>query len=57
MAYAPRRIRPQGLLLVEVADSRAAAAAELASNNPMLADVRILKDIEGLPRVIAARRV
>jgi release factor glutamine methyltransferase len=56
LADAPRRIRPQGLLLVEVADSRAAAAAELASSNPMLTDVRILKDIEGLPRVIAARR-
>jgi release factor glutamine methyltransferase len=53
----PRRIRPQGLLLVEVAASRAQGAADLARNNPMLADVRILKDIDGLPRVIAARRV
>jgi release factor glutamine methyltransferase len=53
---APSRLRPSGELLIEVAASRATRAAELASANPMLANVRVLKDFEGHDRVIVATR-
>jgi release factor glutamine methyltransferase len=53
---APRFIKQGGLLLIEVADSRASAALELARAQPTLTDAAILKDHEGLPRVIVAGR-
>jgi release factor glutamine methyltransferase len=52
----PRLIKPEGLLLIEVADSRAGAALEMVTAHMDLADARVLKDFEGLPRVIVARR-
>ncbi len=45
-----------GLLLVEVAASRAAEAKAIAEANPMLEAVRVLKDFEGHARTIVARR-
>lgn len=52
----PARLRPGGLILVEVAASRAAEARALAEANPLLEAVRVLKDFEGLPRTVVARR-
>ena len=56
IADAPARLRPGGLLLIEIASSSADAAVELAKAQPMLADARIATDLEGLPRVLVARR-
>ena len=53
---AARFVKRDGLLLIEVADSRAAATLEMAKAHPHLRDAAILKDFEGLPRVIAARK-
>lgn len=53
---ASRFVKPGGLLLVEVCDSRANVALELAKANPQLVDAAILKDFEGLPRVVVARK-
>jgi len=55
-ADGPALLRPSGMILVEVAASRTTHAAELAAANPLLGDIRVLKDIDGLARVIAARR-
>jgi release factor glutamine methyltransferase len=52
----PTLIKQNGLLLVEVADSRAEQARVLVGAHEHLADVRVLKDFEGLPRVVVARR-
>src|SRR5205814_748915 len=52
----PRLIKSDGLMLIEVADSRAQKARELVAANPELTDVRVLKDFEGLPRVIVGRK-
>ena len=52
----PTLLRPGGLMLVEVADSTAPAALELMKAQPALAEAEILKDFEGLPRVIRARK-
>lgn len=51
-----RLLKPGGLLLMETADSRADAALDLVASSPLLSDARILKDFEGLPRVIIAAR-
>lgn len=56
LAEAPRFIKPAGLLLVEVADSRAHQALELFKAHPALDEPRILNDFENLPRVIVARK-
>lgn len=56
IAAGPRFIKSGGLLCVEVADSRARAALALAAEQPDLADPRVVKDFEDLPRVIVARR-
>lgn len=56
LEQAPSRLRPGGELLVEVAASRAAQAADLACANSQLADVRVLRDFEGHDRVIVATR-
>lgn len=53
---APPFLRTDGLLLIEVAASRAEQAEALARDTPGLADVRILHDMAALPRVIAARK-
>lgn len=52
----PTLVRPGGLMLVEVADSTAPAALELMKAQPAMAEAEILKDFEGLPRVIRARK-
>jgi release factor glutamine methyltransferase len=51
-----RLLKPGGLLLVEVAASRASAALAITSANPLLRDARVLKDHEGLDRVVLATR-
>ena len=48
----PALVRHGGLLLVEVADSRAEQAAALARQHPHAGQVEILKDAEGLDRVV-----
>ncbi len=52
----PALVRVDGLILIEVADSRAEQAEAMAKNTPGLEDVRIVRDFEGLPRVIVARK-
>jgi len=56
IAAGPERLREGGMLLVETADSTAEAAAGLAREHPMLRDVQVLRDVEGLPRVVLANR-
>jgi release factor glutamine methyltransferase len=53
---APRLLRAHGLLLVEIAAATADAVLALARAHPMLESPRIVQDIEGLPRVLVARR-
>lgn len=52
----PRLLKPGGMLLIEVADSRAEIAREMLGADPHLESPRVLKDHEGLPRVIVATR-
>lgn len=54
---APRLLRSGGMLMIELATSTADEALALAQANPALRDAEILEDFEGLPRVVAARRV
>lgn len=51
---APAWLAPEGVLLIEAAASNAEAAATLAASRPSLDRVRILRDLENLPRVIVA---
>lgn len=57
LADAPRLLKPGGLMLIEVADSRAEEARALMAGQPMLGETRVLKDVDGLPRVVVAPRV
>lgn len=50
-------LKAGGMILVEVAASRAGQALEVARSNAMLKDARVLKDHEGLDRVVLATRV
>jgi release factor glutamine methyltransferase len=52
----PDLVRPGGLMLVEVADSTAPAALDLVRAQPSMTDAEIIKDFEGLPRVVRARK-
>ncbi len=54
IAGAHTHVRPGGRILLEIAASQAAAVEALAARNQALAAVRILKDHESLPRVLAA---
>lgn len=56
VADGPDLLRPGGQLLIEVAASRAVQARELVATDERLTDVRILKDFEGLQRVVTASR-
>lgn len=56
LEHAPRLLKPGGQVLVEVADSRAQQAAAIASANPQLTSVAILRDSDGLERVVLARK-
>jgi release factor glutamine methyltransferase len=53
---APALVRTGGLLLVESAASTAAAAGVIADENPEWTSVEVLKDWEGLDRVVKAAR-
>jgi len=56
LSGAPGLLVEGGLLLVEVAASRAEEAAGLARGNGKLRDVEVVRDCEGLLRVVVARR-
>lgn len=53
---APAFLKPGGMLAIEIADSTKDAVHELAASQAMLCDVQVLKDFEGLWRVVVARR-
>lgn len=53
---APTHLEPGGLLLIEIAAARAPDALALAKAHPDLTNARILKDSDGLPRVLVAER-
>ena len=53
--HGPELLRPGGLMLVEVADSTAAAALELMKASPKIEHAEVLEDFEGLPRVVLGR--
>ena len=55
--HAPRHLREGGILLIEIAASTASSVLGLARGHTMLRDARILSDVEGLPRVLMARRI
>jgi len=52
----PPLVRPGGLLLVEVAASRAAEARDMLAARAHMEDVDVLRDIEGLDRVVVGMR-
>ncbi len=56
MSAGPALVKPGGLMLIETAACHASEAADLAGANPLLTDVRVLRDIDGLPRVVVGRR-
>lgn len=56
VAQGPEFIRSGGVMLIEVAETSAATVLELARAHPALEHATILKDHEGLPRVVVARR-
>lgn len=51
-ADAPRLLAPGGVMAIEVAASHAEPAADLARAHPLIQNVRILSDCDGLPRVV-----
>jgi release factor glutamine methyltransferase len=53
----PARLLPGGVLLVEIASSTAEDVLGLARGNALLEGARIVADLEGLPRMLMARRV
>jgi release factor glutamine methyltransferase len=53
----PDVLRPGGMLLVETAASTAGACLAMASADERLRGAKVLKDHEGLERVVVARRV
>lgn len=53
----PDVLRSGGMLLIETAASTAAACLEIAAADPRLRGAKVLKDHEGLDRVVVARRV
>lgn len=54
--HGPSHLRPEGLLLVEIAEATASSVLELARSRAELADAEVLKDVFGRPRVLRARR-
>ncbi len=56
LEHAPALLNPGGMLLVEIAMSSADAALALARANPLLRDVKVLEDSDGLPRVVVGAR-
>lgn len=53
----PKRLREGGLLFIEIAASTADAVLAQANANPLLTEAHIVKDLEGHPRVLVAKRV
>jgi len=56
IAEAPAILKPGGLLAIELANAHKEAAMALASGTGLLDDMQVLKDHEGLWRVLAAQR-
>ena len=56
IAGAPKLLKVGGLLAIEIADCQRDAALELAAASGQLANVSVLKDHEGLWRVLVAER-
>lgn len=56
IAEAPHWLRRGGLLLVEIGYEQGPAVLQLASDRSRFASAEILKDFEGLPRVLVAVR-
>jgi release factor glutamine methyltransferase len=56
LAQAPELLKPGGRLVIEIASSQREAALRLAQGNAGLADPMVLKDSEGLWRVLIAQR-
>lgn len=54
--HGPELLRPGGMLMVEIAASNADAALALAARHPLLEGECMLRDLDGLPRVLAAQR-
>ncbi len=50
---APKHLFPHGRLCLEIGDGQGPAVAELLKNE--FADIQILNDLNGLPRVVSAR--
>ncbi|MCC6285846.1 MAG: peptide chain release factor N(5)-glutamine methyltransferase [Phycisphaerales bacterium] len=53
---APALLRERGMLLIELASSRAEQALALAQAHPLLDDAQVLREVDGLARVLSARR-
>lgn len=56
LAEGPGLVRAGGLMLIEVADSRARHAKSLAEGVSAFAETTLLNDFEGLPRVVVGMR-
>lgn len=56
LEQAPERLRPGGILMIEIAASTAEEALAIARRQPALTGATVLEDFEGLPRVVLARR-
>lgn len=56
LAAGPRLLKPSALMLIEVADARAEQAKALAAQSDGLESCEILRDHEGLRRVVVARK-
>lgn len=52
----PAFLEPGGMLLIELAQSHAGEAKQLAADHPALTNPRILKDSDGLDRVLVAEK-
>lgn len=56
VAAAVRLLRPGGLLVMEHAETQAAAAREAAASTGLLVEIRTDDDLTGRPRMLVARR-
>ncbi len=56
IAEAPALLKVAGMLAIEIADSQRDAILKLAAKNPLLESAAVLKDHEGLWRVLTATR-
>jgi release factor glutamine methyltransferase len=56
IVQAAERLRPGGLLAIEVAAARAEAALQMLTANERYRDARVVRDFSGRPRVVTAVR-